>query len=67
MGNPTLTVVMARPGIEADGGLSVAGHMYYVLTGDDGKPYSYGLCPLVEHSLWGPGQVTNEKFSKTDR
>lgn len=61
MATPTLTVVMAHSGTEADGSKSVAGHMYYVLADANGNQYSYGLSPLAEHSLYGAGHVyTND-------
>lgn len=51
MATPTLTVVTAHSGTEADGSSSFAGHMYYVLTDSNGVQHSYGFAPISEHSV----------------
>jgi len=55
---PTLTVDVTAPGVGlSNGGNSVAGHMWYTLTNDDGDTTSFGFEPLQEYSSNGPGTV----------
>lgn len=59
MAAPTLTIVIATGGIEADGSTSHEGHMYYVLTDSNGNQTSYGFAPDRTHQgePFAPGQV----------
>ncbi|WP_460734579.1 calcium-binding protein, partial [Lysobacter tyrosinilyticus] len=55
---PTITINIANGGTPlASGGQSFAGHMWYVLTDDQGHSESYGFAPIEHNTARGPGQV----------
>ncbi|MFM0074596.1 calcium-binding protein [Paraburkholderia sediminicola] len=55
---PTLTINIAAPFTPLNnGGTSVSGHIWYVVTDDAGVPSQYGFAPLSEFTPHGQGTI----------
>lgn len=62
---PKLTVFTTDGGTESDNGNSFAGHMFYVLTDDNGTEHSFGFAPDSSHvgTPFAPGSVYHDDLN----